>query len=115
MLDWAYITNEQRWVRRNASTWIYASAPAAFNSRYRTQNAAQNGGLVTVGRFIFDRNKHAMRIIRAYNGAVPGPPTYAWHAFQGGSADVVALTQAAYDALATPDPYRPRTQERHCT
>ena len=87
-LDWAYVANEQRWVRYSASTWQYQPAPINFNSRFRTQNAAQNGGLVTVGRYIFDHNKHAMRIIRAYDGAVPGAPTFAWHAFQGEALDL---------------------------
>ena len=91
-LDWAYVANEQRWVRYASSTWQYQPAPSPFNSRFRTQNAAQNGGLVTVGRFIFDHNKHAMRIIRAYNGAVPGPPTFAWHAFQTVVATVATTT-----------------------
>ena len=91
-LDWAYVANEQRWVRYASSTWQYQPAPSPFNSRFRTQNAAQNGGLVTVGRFIFDHNKHAMRIIRAYTGAVPGPPTFAWHAFQTVVATVATTT-----------------------
>ena len=33
-----------------------------------------------------------MRIIRAYTGAVPGPPTFAWHAFQTVVATVATTT-----------------------
>ena len=91
-LDWAYVANEQRWVRYASSTWQYQPAPSAFHARQRTQNAAQNSGLVTVGAFIFDHNKHAMRIIRGYNGAVPGAPTYAWHSFQGEALDLERWT-----------------------
>ena len=87
-LDWSYILNEQRWVRYASSTWQYQTAPANFNSRFRTQNAAQRGGFTTVGKFIYDHNKNAMRIIRAYNGAVPGAPTFAYHAFQGEALDL---------------------------
>ena len=87
-LDWAYVANEQRWVRYASSTWQYQPAPTNFNSRFRTQNAAQNGGLITVGRFIYDHNKNAMRVIRNYSGAVPGAPTYAWHSFQGEALDL---------------------------
>ena len=83
VLDWAYISGEHRWVRRNSSTWIYASAPAQFDSRFRSQHSAQTGGLTTVGKFIFDSKRHQMRIIRAYNGAVPGAASYDWLAFEG--------------------------------
>ena len=83
VLDWAYISGEHRWVRRNSSTWVYAPGPQNFDSRYRSQHAAERGGQVSIGRFIFDSNKHAMRIIRDYQGSVPGPATYAWIAFDG--------------------------------
>ena len=81
VLDWAYISGEHRWVRRNSSTWVYAPGPAAFDSRYRSQHAAERAGQTTVGRFIFDSNKHAMRIIRDYQGNTPGAAIYAWVAF----------------------------------
>ena len=83
VLDWAYISSEHRWVRRNASTWIYASPPADFDGRYRSQHSAQRGGLTTVGKYIFVSSGHKMRIIRAYSGAVPGAATYEWTAFDG--------------------------------
>ena len=81
-LDWAYIGNERRWVRRTSSTWVYVTAPAAFDARYRSQHSAETAGLVTVGKFIFSNSHHAMRIIRSYSGDVPGPPIFEWRAFQ---------------------------------
>ena len=54
-----------------------------FDSRYRSQHSAERGGQVSIGRFIFDSSKHAMRIIRNYQGSVPGPATYEWIAFDG--------------------------------
>ena len=81
VLDWAYISGEHRWVRRTTSTWVYQPGPVNFDSRYRSQHSAERAGLVTVGRFIFDSSKHAMRIIRNYQGSVPGPAAYAWVAF----------------------------------
>ena len=59
--------------------------------RFKSQTAAENGGLTTVGRFIFDKQRHAMRVIRSYNGAVPGPPTYEWHAFHQDEIDIENL------------------------
>ena len=94
VLDWAYISGEHRWVRRNASTWIYASAPADFDNRYRSQHSAERAGLTTVGKFIFVSNGHRMRIIRAYDGAVPGPATYEWTAFDGPALDLEAWAYA---------------------
>ena len=88
VLDWSFITSERRWVRRNSSTWIYSSAPAQFEERYRSQHAAQSGGLVTVGKFIFVSSSHKMRIIRAYQGNIPGAPTYDWHVFTDTSPNI---------------------------
>ena len=68
-------------MRRTTSTWVYQPGPVNFDSRYRSQHSAERAGLVTVGRFIFDSSKHAMRIIRSYNGNVPGAAVYAWVAF----------------------------------
>ena len=81
VLDWAYISGESRWVRRNSSTWVYSPAPAQFVASHRTQRAAERSGLTTVGKFIFSTNKHRMRIIRAYAGSVPGAPQYTLHSF----------------------------------
>ena len=87
-LDWAYISGEHRWVRRNSSTWVYTSAPAQYDSRYRSQHAAQQGGLITVGKFIFVSSGHKMRIIRSYQGNAPGPTLYAWIAHDGPTLDL---------------------------
>ena len=87
-LDWSYITSEKRWIRYASSAWQYQPAPAAYSSRYKSQSAAENGGLVTIGAFIFDKRRHSMRIIRSYNGAVPGAPTYEWHAFHQDEIDI---------------------------
>ena len=84
-LDWAYIKNEHRWVRYASSTWEYQSAPANFDSRYRSENAAERAGLVTVGKFIYSNALNHMRVIRQYAGNVPVLPTYAWVAFDTGS------------------------------
>ena len=64
-LDWAYISGEHRWVRRTIPVHgCTQPGPQNFDSRYRSQHAAERGGQVSIGRFIFDSNKHAMRIIR---------------------------------------------------
>ena len=83
VLDWAYISGEHRWVRRNSSTWVYAPGPVNFDSRYRSQHAAERAGLTTVGKFIFVSSGHQMRIIRDYLGNVPGAGIFEWVAFQG--------------------------------
>ena len=88
VLDWAFVPNERRWVRRTSSTWVYNPAPQGFEARYRSENAAENGGLVTVGVFIFDSHQHEMRIIRDYSGSVPGPSILAWQAFHGDPQDL---------------------------
>ena len=88
VLDWAYISGEHRWVRRNSSTWVYNPGPAAFDSRYRSQHAAERAGLVTVGAYIFSSSKHQIRIIRSYQGNVPGAGIYEWVAFQGPALDI---------------------------
>ena len=87
-LDWSYVSNEHRWVRYVSSTWQYQPAPANFNNNFRSQHAAERGGLTTVGRYIFSSSKHQMRIIRSYTGNVPGPPTYAWVVFEGQTLDI---------------------------
>ena len=87
-LDWAYISGEHRWVRRNSSTWVYTSAPAQYDSRYRSQHAAQQGGLIAVGKFIFVSSGHKMRVIRSYQGNAPGPTLYAWIAHDGPTLDL---------------------------
>ena len=81
-LDWAYIANERRWVRYQSSTWTYQPAPAAFDATHRSQHAAQDAGVTTVGTFIFNNSSHSMRIIRNYQGAVPGAPVFEWTTFQ---------------------------------
>ena len=72
VLDWAYISGEHRWVRRNSSTWIYTSAPSDFDNRYRSEHSAERAGLTTTGKFIFVNTGHQMRIIRGYVGQRSG-------------------------------------------
>ena len=84
VLDWAYISGEHRWVAGATAAHGYTLRGQPTSIAATGVNTPPNvAGKCPLARFIFDSSKHAMRIIRNYQGSVPGPATYAWIAFDG--------------------------------
>ena len=102
-LDWAFFTGDhgRRWIRYvgppGSGTWAFSSDPVGFEDHYVSQSAAQSGGIVAVGTFIYDAARDRVRIIRSYTGAAVGTLGYDWAAASAGQ-DQFARDAAAANA-----------------
>ena len=101
--DWAYDRIGRSWNRYIGTTWAHSNAPANFDPHYADESGAQQGGLVTVGAFIYDVQLDRVRVITAYSGAVPSNLRLQWAAQNpgagGGGGETPAGPTVLFDAI----------------